>query len=106
MPHFSLGVVTVAKAGDLVPVTKNQAEPVTRVPCQSILIQALSNDDHVNTGRIYVFDGTKRRLATLAIPAAHTIPSFSATLQALNASDYFIGADIAGDGADVSILRL
>ena len=100
----------VLTPGNSVPVTRNQFDPSVRVPCQSILIQALSNGTHTNSGRIYVLDEMKRRVATLSIPTEHSAPSFSATIpnapQALNAAEYHIDADVAGDGVDVSIVRL
>ncbi len=76
--------------------------------CQSILFQVLSNGSHTNTGRVYILDQNRTRVATLAVPTTNTIPSFSATIPnamtALNAGFYYIDADNSGDGADVSIL--
>lgn len=109
MPWTSLGVVTVAAPGTRVRVTAAQSDPAARIGCEAILFQALSNGTHVNTGRVYIFDRNGNRLATLAIPTNNTIPSASATIPnapgALNAADYYIDADVGGDGVDASYLR-
>jgi len=106
-----LGTVTVATPGVLVRITNNQMVPSEWIGAQSILLQALSNAAHTNTGRIYIYTQTTfglKRVATLAPPAVNSIPSFSATIPnaaaALNASIYWIDADEAGDGVDASFL--
>lgn len=111
-----LGSVTIVTPGTPVRVAFQSAvlasmhqsiNPPT-LKCQSILMQALSNASHTNTGRVYILDQNRTRVATLAVPTANTIPSFSATIPnamtALNAGFYSIDADNAGDGVDVSIL--
>lgn len=108
--QLGLGTVTITTPGTPVRVTVNQSDPVANLACQSILIQALSNASHTNTGRLYVLDEQLTRVATLAVPTANTIPSFSATItvgpNALSAQRYYLDADNATDGADVSILIL
>lgn len=108
MAQASLGIVTVPTPGVPVRITINQGNPNGHLACQSVLIQALSNASHTNTGRVYILDGFKRRVATLAIPTDNSVPAFSATIPnataALNAADYWVDADIANDGVDASYL--
>ena len=103
MAWTSLGPITVVTPGTLVPLT------LTRTRCEAILLQALSNGSHTNTGRVYIYDRTGNRMATLAVPTANSIPSASATIPAapggLDCADYSIDADNATDGVDVSYIR-
>ncbi len=120
MAWISLGKVTVPTPGTPVQVTANlpTTPPATGVnltrnqaSCLSILIQA----DPANTGKIYIgtvgFNKTTGvgRLAVLGKPTDNFIPSASATIpnapSALTAADYGLDAEIANDGATVSILR-
>lgn len=103
MAQNALGVITVA-----VPGTPVVIDTAARNNCQSILLQALSNASHTNTGRVYVYvNGV--RVATLAVPTTNTIPSFSVTIPdapgGLTTLDYAIDADNAGDGVDASFAR-
>lgn len=107
--QIGLGPFNVAIPGIPVPISTAGKVPTSSFSqrCQSILFQVLSNAGHTNTGRIYILcNGV--RVATLAVPTANSIPSFSATIPntigGLNASIYSIDADVGGDGADVSIL--
>lgn len=110
MAQTGLGVITVVTPG-----TKVAIDTSTRNNCQSILLQALSNASHTNTGRVYVYvrntSGTPAiaRVATLAVPTTNTIPSFSVTIPdapgGLTTLDYWIDADNAGDGVDASFAR-
>lgn len=104
-----LGPIIIAAPGARLRITNNQADPARALNCEAILAQALSNPAHTNAGRVYVYDRLGVRLATLAVPTANTIPSFSATVPGtpggLNAADFYIDADIAGDGVDASYLR-
>ena len=103
MAQNALGTVTVPSPGTPVPIDTS-----TRNNCQSILLQALSNGSHTNTGRVYIYvKGT--RVATLAVPTTNTIPSFSVTVPdapgGLTTLDYTIDADNSGDGVDASFAR-
>ena len=103
-----LGVVTVVTPGTKVSLGVNLAS--TASPrCEAILVQALSNASHTNTGRVYVYDRNNNRIATLAVPTANSIPSASATIPTapggLNVLDYSIDADNASDGVDASYIR-
>jgi hypothetical protein len=113
-----LGVFTVVTPGTPVQVTTvNVAVPAGMQQysprCQAILFQVLASTApqagaHTNTGKVYILDRNKVRVATLAVPTANTVPSFSATIpnaaSALNANLYWVDADNSGDGVDVSIL--
>lgn len=103
MAWTGLGIVTVPTPGTKAPVT------ATSTRCEALLFQALSNASHTNTGRVYIFDRSGNRIATLAVPTANTIPSASATIPAapggLDARDYSIDADNANDGVDASYIR-
>ena len=106
-----LGTITVPIPGSLVRITNNESVPSSWIGAQSILIQALSNASHTNTGRIFIYTQTPagtRRVATLAVPGTNSIPSFSATIPsaqaALNAALYWIDAEVADDGVDASYL--
>lgn len=103
MAWTGLGPITVATPGTRVALSS------TDIRCEAVLIQAFSNASHTNTGRVYIYDRTGKRLATLAVPTANTIPSASATIPSapggLNAADYSIDADNAADGVDASYLR-
>lgn len=103
MAWTGLGTITVSSPGTKAPLSS------TDVRCEAILVQALSNASHTNTGRVYVFDRSGNRIATLAVPTVNTIPSASATIPTapggLNAKDYSIDADNASDGVDASYIR-
>jgi hypothetical protein len=98
-----LGVVTVTTPGTKVSLS------ATDVRCEAVLIQALSNASHTNTGRVYLYDRNNNRIATLAVPTANTIPSASGTVPTapggLNVADFKLDSDNAGDGVDVSYIR-
>ncbi len=109
MPQIGLGAVTIVTPGTHVNITKNvlPLTSATQYSTQSILIQALSNGTHTNTGRVFVYDKSGTRVATLPIPTATSVPSYSITVPgtlALDPADFSIDADYAGDGADCSIL--
>lgn len=86
-------------------------QPATeKFGCHGVLVQALFN----NTGKIYVGDRTLNKAAmtgihaTLAIPTANTIPSFTAALtaapNAVNLADLYVDGDVQGEGVTVSVL--
>lgn len=104
MAQNALGVITVGTPG----IRQAIDSTGSGKNCQSILLQALSNSSHTNTGRVYIYcKGT--RVATLAVPTTNTIPSYSVTIPdapgGLTTLDYTIDADIAGDGVDASFAR-
>jgi len=116
-----LGYVTVATPGTLVQATINintgsPQMPFTRgyYPCHGILFQAYSSASASNVGRIYILrtGGDKSTgvglLAVLAIPTANIIGSASFTLTlaeaALDASQFFLDADVSMDRCLVSAL--
>lgn len=103
MAWTGLGIISVVTPGTKVALT------TTPTRCEAILLQALSNASHTNTGRVYIYDRSGARLATLAVPTTNTIPSASATIPAapggLDCRDYSIDSDIAGDGVDASYIR-
>lgn len=107
MAWTGLGTISVVTPGTKVPILG--APPVAAIRCEAILFQALSNASHTNTGRVYIYDRTGNRVATLAVPTTNTIPSASVTIPnapgALNCQDYSIDADNATDGVDASYLR-
>ena len=90
--------------------TRTQATPEEKFACHGVLAQAIYN----NTGRIYIGTSTMVTatltdvIAILAIPTDNTIPSFTAALtlasNAVNLSDLWLDADIAGEGAIISVL--
>jgi len=93
-----LGTIVVLTPGTPVAISP------TQLNCQSILIQAL----FTNTGRIYI-NCYGQRVATLAVPTANSIPSFSVTIPdapgGLDALAYTIDAQVGGEGVDVSYAR-
>ena len=107
----SLGKVVVPVAGVPIRITQNQADPLARSPCQSMLFQQIAG----NTGKVYIGDGTLDKatyvgvLAVLAVPTTNSLPSASATQPnapaGLAAGDYFVDADVSGEGCLVSIIR-
>lgn len=110
MSWHSLGPITVTVPGVRVRMTANQVRPDARIGAEAILFQAISNQAHVNTGRVYIYDSqtSAAPLATLAVPTANSIPSASATTPGapggLNPADYYIDADNPGDGVNPSYL--
>lgn len=103
MSWTGLGIITVTTPGTKV------ALSATPVRCEGILVQALSNGTHTNTGRVYVFDRSGNRIATLAVPSTNVIPSASSTIPVapggLDCKDFSIDADNATDGVDASYIR-
>jgi hypothetical protein len=103
MSWTGIGPVVVTTPGTKVPLS------ATDIRCEGILIQALANAAHTNTGRVYLFDRNGVRIATLPIPTTNAIPAAGVTLPAspggMNARDYTIDADVGTDGVDASYLR-
>jgi hypothetical protein len=105
MSYHVIGKKTVATAG-----TRVQLIATTPTKAQGVCIQALSS----NTGKIYIGDSTVVGSTlvgcgyVLGIPAGAVIPGFSTTIQASNALDvsqFYIDADVNGEGVLVSYIR-
>lgn len=108
----SLGFVLVPVPGTLVCATINIAAFGVRVGAHAVLFQQRKGQ----AGYCYVFDdpaGNKgtgaHLLASLAVPTSNTCPSASVTITyspvGLNAAMYWIDADNAGEGLQVSIIQ-
>ena len=110
MPLFPLGKFTVTP-GTPIRLTSGQTNPNEKFGTHGVMVQALFN----NTGKIYVGNSTLNKgamtgvHATLAIPTANTIPSFTAALTAapnsVNLADLWIDGDVQGEGVTVSYLQ-
>jgi len=106
MALTALGTIAVPTHG-----TKVQISALA-IRCQTIFFQALKTSGHSNTGNVYVYgpDSTNQpvRIATLAIPTANTIPSFSVTIPnapgGLSLNQFYLDSDVDTDGADVTYL--
>lgn len=80
--------------------------------CHGVMFQALPG----NTGKVYVgasdmVAGSNTGVfAFIAIPTVNHIPAFSTALtiapNALNVGDFYVDADVPGDGVIVTYLRL
>lgn len=105
-----IGAIAVPTPGTPVRATSTQTLPAEKFSCHGVLIQAMP----LNTGRIYIGRATMNKatlanlFAVLAIPTDHTIPSFTAALtiapNSVNLSDIYLDADVAAEGALVSVL--
>jgi hypothetical protein len=108
MALTGLGPIVSATPGTLVPIVA----AASTLRAQSILFQALKTAGHANTGSVYILSGPTAaaavRIATLGVPTATVIQSFSITIPSSNASlqlnQFFIDADNGTDGADVTYL--
>ena len=102
--------ITVPIPGTPVRVTVSEADPTASQGCHGVLIQVLKT----NTGAVYVGSATMNKtlltglFAQLAIPTVNQIPTFSAALTlspgGIQLRDLYIDADVATEGAIVSIL--
>ncbi len=116
-----LGYVAVPTPGTLVRATVNITNSTPHMPftsgyypCHGLLFQSYSSASGSNVGRIYILraGGDKSTgvglLAVLGIPSSSSIPSASFTITAavadLDASDFYIDADVAADKCLVSAL--
>lgn len=108
----SLGKVVVLNSGTLVRATNNEISPNDRVPCQSLLFEQWPG----NTGKIYICDRQAANkatgvgvLAVLAPPTSTGFPSAGIGVPtapaALNAADFWLDAEISGEGALVSVVK-
>jgi hypothetical protein len=108
----SLGKVTITTSGILVRATNNETNPTERLPCQSILFEQWPG----NTGRIYICDrqtadkntGTGV-LAILMPPSTTGLPSAGVGVPsapaALNAADFWLDAEVNGEGVLISVVK-
>ena len=109
--HIGFGIIYSSASGNRVWIANNSTvQPAVPFWCRSVLIQVLKNGTHTNTGNVYVFERTGKRVATLPVPTTNTVPSFTASIGTesnglLNAADYSIDVDTTGDGADASCLQ-
>lgn len=109
MPILDIGKFTVTP-GTPVRLTSTQADPALKFSCHAVIVQTLWD----NTGKIYVGSSRLNKAtragihATLAVPTANSIPSFTAALVAapngLNLADFYVDGDNSGEGVTVSIL--
>jgi hypothetical protein len=108
----SLGKVTVTVSGTLVRASNNELNPNERVPCQSVLFEQWPG----NTGRIYICDRPTANvasgvgvLAILAPPTTAGYPSAGVGIPTaptpISATDFWIDAEVSGEGVLVSIVR-
>jgi hypothetical protein len=117
MSAHSLGYITVSTPGTPVRVSFNQADPTKAISCNGVLLQALfATNGHKNTGLVYILDRPNPNytsgvgvLAILGIPTSASMGAYSASMPAaaaaLNVCDFWIDADIAGDGVVASFIR-
>jgi len=114
----SLGRVTCAVAGAMYRATVNETAPTARLACFSVFVQQLPT----NTSYLYVFRGTGGSIVTLAgclaiLPApsltggiATNLPYVAVTVPQgvapLNAADFYVAAEVAGEAALVSFVRV
>jgi hypothetical protein len=117
MSAHSLGFITITTPGVPVRFTFNQADPTKAVSVNGILAQAIyTTSGHKNTGLVYILDRPNPNytsgigvLAILAIPSSASIGAYSASIPyapaALNAGDFWLDADVAGDGVAASYIR-
>jgi len=106
----SLGQVTVPSPGVLVRATVNRSDPTERIAAQTIEFQVLP----ANTGRVYIslagsdMSGTSSNelpLHTLPKPVSATTGPFDTwkvgvynVPSAINPADFYVDADVPGDG--------
>lgn len=112
-----LGPVNVVTPGIPVRVTANittDAHGITNLPTKFSCHAALFQARKANTGKVYIGLPTMDRTtgagvaAVLAIPTDNSIPAFSISLTlapaGLDLSSLYLDADVAGEGALLTIL--
>ncbi len=108
----SLGKVIVTTAGTPVRATLNETVPTERYGAHAMLFQQVPG----NTGKLYIMDRQTGNastgagvLAVLAIPTVNLLPSASATITyaaaGFNAADFWIDAEVSGQGCQVSAIQ-
>lgn len=117
MSAHSLGFITVTTPGTPVRFSFNQADQAKAINCNGVLAEAIyTTNGHKNTGLVYILDRPNPNytsgvgiLAVLAIPSSASIGSYSASMPAaaaaLNICDFWVDADISGDGVIASFIR-
>ena len=111
----SLGYVTIDAAGTVHRATENQTDPAARLFCHAIMFQQTPG----NTGRLAIgdesahavtFSSTSLNVAVLEVPTANDVPVATASIpmaqNGLDASQYYIDAEVNGDQCLVSVLIL
>ena len=109
----SLGRITVVTSGTPVRATLNEVVADTRYPVHAMLFQ---RDDSSEIGNVYIGTSADMDISTLAgviailaIPTANILPSFSATITlaaaGLDLRNYFVDADVNGEGCIISAIR-
>ena len=103
-----LGYVKVAAAGTPVQVTSGLAQPSNRIAGQTLMVQAIPG----NSGKIFLGFANMVKatgvgvLAVLPIPTLNILPSTQISLPmlpaGLNIADFYLDADVNGEGAIVS----
>lgn len=109
----SLGKVVVAAGGTPVIATTNETDPTKRYGCQTMFFEQLQ----ANTGKLYICDRATANRTTgagvLAVIPAPTLTSGVATVlpyasftvptaaAALNAAEFWVDADVNGEGCIV-----
>lgn len=106
------GKVTVPTPGTPVRASAAYTDPAKHVACHGIMFQTLPS----NTGKIYIGRANMNKaaftglFAMLVAPSASQLPNFSAAItqapNALGVEEFYIDADVAGEGVIVTILEL
>ena len=106
------GKVVVPTPGTPVRATAANTTPSKHVACHGIMFQVLPT----NAGKVYIgranMDKTAYTglFAILVAPSASQLPNFSAAItqapNALGVEEFYIDADVAGEGVIVTILVL
>jgi len=106
------GKLTVPTPGTPVRVTAANTDPRTHVACHGIMFQTLPT----NTGKIYIGRQNMNKaaftglFAMLVAPTTSQLPNFSAAItqapNALGIEEFYVDADVAGEGVIVTVLIL
>ncbi len=112
MAAKSFGRITVASPDTAIQATVNESVPSTRFSVHSLMFE---RDDPNDTGLVYI--GTSASMnrttlvgvvAILAVPTDNFLPVFTVTIthmpDGINANEYFIDADVAGDSVLISAI--
>jgi hypothetical protein len=106
----ALGSITVPTPGTPVQATSGLASPSAYKLCHGIMIESLpSNVGKIYIGLVGLVKGTYVGvLAVLPAPTANSYPSWSASIgyapNAIEATQVYIDADSANDGAIISLV--
>lgn len=118
MATHSLGYLKVVTpwSGNAIRFTANQADLSKAIVCNSVLGQAIPKtpDQAGNVGLVYICDRPNPNkitgigiLGILGVPTQNIIPAYSSgnVTASLNAGDFYVEADNAGDGVLGSYTR-